>query len=97
MKLTEQDLQFLKSNAIATYTGLPASARLPGSSRELNEDERRAYAYLDASMRCLNRLSGGALDQVFSDLNLRTVVITNGHEILDAETEGLVPLRINRT
>ena len=96
MKLTEQDLNILKSNAITAYTAIPAHARLPGSNRELSEDERRSYAYLEASLNTLNRLSNGALSLFVEQLNLRTVVTTNGHDVLDEATDAVSSVRANR-
>lgn len=96
MKLTEKDLRLLKDNAISKYVSLGLKSRLPEMDRDLTEDERRTLSYLEASITCLNRL--GVINQISLEaLNLRTVAMTNGHDVLDEETEGLVANFSNKT
>lgn len=97
MKLTESDLQLIKDNAISEYNAIPVRAQLPGSTRVLTEDEKRSLAYLAAALQCLNRISGGALAPLAEELSLRTVVMTDMHNILDEETGAVSAVRANRT
>jgi hypothetical protein len=89
MSIKIEDISLLRDMAIKRYVDLTQTGRLPGMSRDLYEDERRAIAFLEASINTLNRL--GVINQTALDkLDLRVITETIHHNVIDEEMEGVV-------
>lgn len=88
MRITDKDLTLLHSSAVSRYVAIPARSRLPGTAQDLDDQQKRAMAFLEAAAECLTRLgcmAPGAMD----NLGLRLVSQTNSHSMLDEETDGM--------
>ena len=60
MTLTQQHLQLLKDKAISYFISYSPRCRLEGMTTDLNDEEKRAMAYLESAVLILNQL--GCLD-----------------------------------
>lgn len=87
-KLTTRELFLVRDAAIRNYVDLPVRAQLPGMDRSLSEDERRTLSYLDASISCLSRM-GLINEEALEQANIRVFQVTNGHNVIDEEMEGI--------
>lgn len=86
MKLTIKELSLLKEHAINGFIAIPHTCRLPGMDRDLTENEKRSYAFLEASIMCLNGL--GLINQLALEaFEARLVTMTYHHDIIDAAME----------
>lgn len=78
------DIVSLRDEATKRFISYPHRLRLPGMNRDLNDDDKRALAFFEASVQVLNRL--GALDfQHFEAI--KPAPFTAGHEVID---EGII-------
>jgi hypothetical protein len=66
-RFSPSDLVLIKDNAIKNFIALPGRCRLPGMLRDLDEDEKRTIAYVQACVSHLSRhgaIAPGAFDEL---------------------------------
>jgi hypothetical protein len=84
-KFTHGDLCAVRDQAIRRFVGYPSRIRLDGMRRDLDDDEKRAMAFFEASAEILNRL--GVLDRSKLE-SMMPHPYTADHEVNDEETVG---------
>lgn len=87
--LTPTDLSLIHETARKYFIDYPTNCRLPGMDRDMTELEKRAFAFLEASAQCMNRL--GILEVGATDVLPCVVTHTNGQNFLDEEMSMVVP------
>ena len=86
MKLKQADLVTIRDKAIQRFVGYPYRARLDGMTRDLDDDDKRALAFFEASVELMNNLGW-----LRPDFNMEDAphVYTEVQEVISDQTYGL--------